>query len=177
MDPFERYVLAVADRLVDAHDLHPEDASELMDMYRKDIVQWERRRIPVGLVADALMERLDRLMAIPVPNPRPTERPPGRDLPDRARVTSLLNAKYGATFRVDTIGPTPHGFAFAAHSFAPSHSVIAYATADRIRIFDRDTRQWVHENPMARTVWLLAGLGGLVTAGYLLWMRKKLNGA
>jgi hypothetical protein len=67
--------------------------------------------------------------------------------------------------------------AFAARSFAPAHSLVVYVSPDQVRIYDRGARQWVHENPLAGTTLLFVGLGGLATAAYLLWMRKKLNGA
>jgi uncharacterized protein YkwD len=69
--PFEKYVLSLADTLVDEHQLHPDDAAELLDIYRKDVVAWEHRKVPIKVAADTLMVRLQALMAIPTPNPIP----------------------------------------------------------------------------------------------------------
>jgi hypothetical protein len=68
-EAFQRYVLAIADRLVDVGDLHPDDAVELMDLYRNDIVRWEQAHVPPARAAKTLLARLPALMAIPTSNP------------------------------------------------------------------------------------------------------------
>jgi hypothetical protein len=67
---YQSYVVAIADALTDDHNLHPDDAVELIDMNRGDVVDWYAERARPASVASTLMRRLRRGL-VAHPNPMP----------------------------------------------------------------------------------------------------------
>jgi hypothetical protein len=65
---YGRYVTRVADILVDRFNLHPDDALELMDMNKRDVIRWFGE-VPPNAVAHRLAVRLRAIMAPAAANP------------------------------------------------------------------------------------------------------------
>jgi uncharacterized membrane protein YkvI len=60
---YDRYIMSIANILVDDYNLHPDDAVELIDMNKRKVIHWYGSATP-KLVAYQLMLKLRSMMTV-----------------------------------------------------------------------------------------------------------------